>query len=175
MDLGAASIHLLLPAGSVVSDLKLLGGLSEVTWKQTGNELFVSWNNLEGYTIQENQVLFSLYFDEKPLGTFMSSVNTEFANPMADVIHGFRFAGPNASISDETISIRVYPNPTEGLLQFSAVADKVAVSDLQGRVVFVKSLGGGNSVDLSDLPNGVYIVRLAVGDITSQHKVVLKD
>jgi hypothetical protein len=173
--LGAASIQILLPAGAVVSDVKLFRGLSDVVWNQSGNDLYLAWSSLVEQSVAENEVVLSLYFDEMPIGPFLSSINTEFADPWAEIISGFRLAGPGYVQSSSSSSIQVYPNPTQGHLLFSSEVDQVDVTDLHGRLVMNNLSGRYSGLDISALPKGVYVIRLTKGDVISLHKVVLKD
>jgi hypothetical protein len=173
--LGAVSIELLLPIGAVVSDVKLFNGVEGIVWHQTGTELFVAWSDLAGVSVESNSVLMSIYFENKPTGAFMSSINTEFANLWADPIHGFRFGAPVLSTIEKTTAIQIYPNPSQGMVKFTADVDYVQVTDLQGRIILENAAKTITSLDLSALPKGVYLVVLRKGEYIAQHKVVLKD
>ena len=62
--------------------------------------------------------------------------------------------------------VGIYPNPTADVLYLTGVSDAdVAITDLFGSVLV--SIGGynGSSIDVSDLPAGLYIVR--VGDFAA--------
>jgi hypothetical protein len=72
----------------------------------------------------------------------------------------------------------VYPNPTSGILHIQASKDyeSIEIADYNGHVV--KQFSGHKSsgifsIDLNDLPGGVYFVRLRIKDDVHVKKVVL--
>ena len=66
--------------------------------------------------------------------------------------------------------LRVYPNPTGGLLHFSP-ATPFELTSLQGKVL-LKSSEAVESVNIGGLPPGVYLVKLAAETGTFVTKVV---
>ncbi|MFZ9029120.1 MAG: T9SS type A sorting domain-containing protein [Crocinitomicaceae bacterium] len=67
-----------------------------------------------------------------------------------------------ASISEEeTEELTMYPNPTSGQLNISGGDyDHLSVMDLSGRKVFESKKLASNKYDLSDVPTGVYLVKV---------------
>ena len=69
-------------------------------------------------------------------------------------------------------SFSIYPNPATSQLTINNVqltADNIKILDITGKVVLVSSLRGGTtnqSVDISDLQNGVYFVK--VGSVVKE-------
>lgn len=55
--------------------------------------------------------------------------------------------------------LRIYPNPTTGLMQLSQPADEVRIYDMTGRQIAL--LHNVRQIDLGTLPAGVYTLRLA--------------
>ncbi|WP_417611331.1 T9SS type A sorting domain-containing protein [Owenweeksia hongkongensis] len=81
------------------------------------------------------------------------------------------------------VNFDIYPNPTNGMvfidLKESPSADNsVTVLDLNGKVIMNRSLvnpqTGMMDIDLSDLANGMYIIRIKSGDQNYQSKRVMK-
>lgn len=75
---------------------------------------------------------------------------------------------------------RIYPNPTAGVVNWEvniagSSIPSVEVTDVQGRKVLdTLPRGGSTSIDLSELPSGVYSLRLILDDRSSAFsKVVL--
>jgi len=68
----------------------------------------------------------------------------------------------------------IYPNPTAGQLNFS-LNDilKIDVYDLQGRLIMQKK--GGNSIDLSNIDNGLYLIKLYSKDNHQTHSVFKRE
>ena len=82
-----------------------------------------------------------------------------------------------AALSSEQFknnNITLYPNPAASVINVSAAAQDVQYNmfDLSGRQVVPKS--NGNTIDVSSLQEGVYILQLNVSGAISQHKVAVK-
>lgn len=60
--------------------------------------------------------------------------------------------------------IKLYPNPTEGLLYVESARDfhKIEVLDLNGRKIYKTSTGP--KIDLSSLPAGIYLLKFSAND-----------
>ena len=79
-------------------------------------------------------------------------------------------------------SVSVYPNPSRGIinLDLKAIASrevKVVVNNMIGNEVFstlAKNNNGSAQLDLSDLQNGVYIVKITTSTGSFVQRVVLK-
>ncbi|MEM1324802.1 MAG: T9SS type A sorting domain-containing protein [Bacteroidota bacterium] len=78
-----------------------------------------------------------------------------------------------SSVTDiRTTDIAVYPNPTNGLLQIDNIlADEVEVFDHIGRRVKTFSIPD-QTYDISDLPNGLYLLTIKKDDAVYTAKVV---
>ncbi|MEO0898157.1 MAG: DUF3616 domain-containing protein [Bacteroidota bacterium] len=80
--------------------------------------------------------------------------------------------GPVMSLTDlyASLSVKVYPNPTEGMLtiegQMGDRMDYVKVIDLNGRAIFTQELGKADfaEVDLAFLPTGMYTLHIQAGE-----------
>ena len=70
----------------------------------------------------------------------------------------------------------VYPNPTKGKVQFGpAQFDQVKVFNTFGKLMMVKTnQSSSNSVDMSSLPNGCYLLRVESGKSVYSSKVILQ-
>ena len=72
-----------------------------------------------------------------------------------------------------TNAVTVYPNPTRGTLFFDRPVRETAVYDAAGQRRLY-SHGFSRSIDISALPDGVYIIFLKNDTGTDVHKVILK-
>jgi hypothetical protein len=74
--------------------------------------------------------------------------------------------------------IKVYPNPADGVLfienNLNLGNGVVEVIDVQGQVVRTVSLINLTRIDISDLENGIYFVRIENGDRVFHRKVVVQ-
>ncbi|GHT34328.1 hypothetical protein FACS189434_10310 [Bacteroidia bacterium] len=73
----------------------------------------------------------------------------------------------------QTVSdIQIYPNPNDGLLYISGIADfDVQIFNLSGEKVLQKQQQNGK-IDISTLNNGVYVVKLISGNETFERTIV---
>jgi YD repeat-containing protein len=91
---------------------------------------------------------------------------------------------PEKAIKDESFlsgSIKIYPNPTQGLLEIEVpVSDdnyelQIIVTDINGRKIIDKRNEPTKTVvDLSSQPGGMYILILKQGDTYSKWKIIKK-
>lgn len=83
-------------------------------------------------------------------------------------------AGQHAGISNVTdATVQLYPNPTSNVLNINAEGvQEVSVIDINGRTVMTEK--NANTVNLSDLANGVYYVRVITNNGVATEKIVKK-
>jgi len=84
------------------------------------------------------------------------------------------YAGAGAvSINNaEQVSTNLYPNPTTGMVTIEAESfQNATVIDMTGRVVMTSN---NNVIDMSNLNNGVYMVRINTANGTATQKIVKK-
>jgi hypothetical protein len=82
-------------------------------------------------------------------------------------------AGNTASISEvENAKVSLYPNPVTNVLNIEAEGiQEVNVLDVNGRTVMTAN---SNRIDMSDLANGVYFVRVITANGVSTQKIAKK-
>ncbi|MGM0626486.1 MAG: InlB B-repeat-containing protein, partial [Bacteroidota bacterium] len=82
----------------------------------------------------------------------------------------------NAANTYELSGFRMYPNPTGGKLTIEGgEIQMLEICDLQGRVLHsFATRGETKQVNLSDLPKGLYIVRITSTHAVSSQKLVLE-
>ena len=87
-------------------------------------------------------------------------------------------ANPNIGVEENQLTgVGVYPNPSTGLVNVAFVnTGKYSVDVLNnlGQTVHSTRMNGTSSMDLSDLPKGVYSLRISNGTATTVDRVVLK-
>lgn len=85
-------------------------------------------------------------------------------------------------ITDE-LTVKVYPNPTQGLLRveiyevaeefFDSKQNVITVNDVNGRLLIqITPVLPVNEVNLSNNPNGVYFMRLKIGKFSKTYKII---
>jgi hypothetical protein len=89
---------------------------------------------------------------------------------------------PTGAIENTNISMEIYPNPSNGIFNVSInkslVNPEIQITDSRGRLLkdIQYNLNAGNksvSVDLSDLPIGVYFLRLMDEGYVGLEKIIL--
>jgi hypothetical protein len=81
-----------------------------------------------------------------------------------------------------SLGLKIFPNPTSGILYIRSDKDietdlSIKLIDQSGRVIFVKTtdkseVNAGITLDLSNLKNGIYILRINNSDIVKIRKVI---
>ena len=90
-----------------------------------------------------------------------------------DITLTAQFAERTAIAPVAEMQVKVYPNPTTGIVNVDAQeVQKIELFDLGGRML--RSMGQTSSVDLSTLPEGVYYLRITCKDGYRVVKVIKK-
>lgn len=104
-----------------------------------------------------------MYFEEgvNLVITESSDGLTNVSYPLADIrkITCEEMVGTLENTSD---NIAIYPSPTHDVLHFRNVNGQhnVKVYALDGRMVMSFQINGNQSIDISDLPSGMYLVNI---------------
>ena len=90
------------------------------------------------------------------------------------VVDDIRLTGDGAASIDDVnnANVALYPNPVSGKLFFSEDVREVSVVDVNGRVVANEK--NTHVIDMSELSNGVYFVRVITDNGTATKKIVKK-
>jgi len=82
------------------------------------------------------------------------------------------------SVAEEIIGqVTVYPNPTTGIIRVGVEGEReftVHVMDCTGRNVMIQRSAGEHLVDVSELPDGVYVLRLERAGKLLGHRRIVK-
>ena len=76
------------------------------------------------------------------------------------------------------VQVRIYPNPTHGHLKVvlqgvDELQGTIEVYDTQGkRIAYLTNAEHENDIDLSPQPNGIYLMRLSIGNEVSTWKII---
>jgi hypothetical protein len=141
MVLGAIQVNMELPAGIRVEGVRSAFRNGNFDFHQEGNELRLSWYDVDGITLSENDLLFTMEL------TGLSSLNaadlrfgelSEAASPLAELYPLVGLRLPRVLGADHLISI--FPNPARDLSQLrlnlaEASVVSMRVLDARGRVV----------------------------------------
>ena len=74
---------------------------------------------------------------------------------------------------DVTSNVKIYPNPTTGILNIECQAkiDEVSVFNILGNKVYT---GIGNKVDIGNLPDGIYFVNMKINNQVVTKRILKK-
>ena len=83
-----------------------------------------------------------------------------------------------ATLSTDDLALKniaIYPNPSKGILHIDTNKNiQVSVTDLLGKtVVPTQNFNTNNTIDISNLNNGMYIVKVSNGNTTGSLKIIL--
>ncbi|WP_299116632.1 endonuclease [uncultured Winogradskyella sp.] len=101
---------------------------------------------------------------DRPTTTFNINEWNSFASNNCDDLGSHT---QTLSIDDLTIeNISIYPNPVKSLLNFNLKSDietHIEIYDVLGKRVYVKIINTSKALDLHNLKNGVYILKISQG------------
>jgi uncharacterized protein YwlG (UPF0340 family) len=108
------------------------------------------------------------------------SIGEIVVNPVNESQSSSGIIGILAQVNQQTLEvpqldlnskITVFPNPTTSVISFQTKVDlvneKVSVYNLSGKLVSKKQVSTENSIDLSDVANGVYLITFENKKINS--------
>jgi len=122
----------------------------------TGDKLFF---NVNGNWVQNQELQGSLM------------MHPRFDRASADFILSL----PPTSEETITPSLKIYPNPTDGIVWIEGQVDQAVVMDLYGqRLREYTNLVDKTSLDLSGLLPGLYIIKINKKGANSSHKILLR-
>lgn len=71
-------------------------------------------------------------------------------------------------------SVQIYPNPTTGMVYINGVDDAtITVFDISGKMISNNQTIDGDIIDLSSLPNGIYLINVQKDGSTMTKKISL--
>ncbi len=90
------------------------------------------------------------------------------------------FVAPAVNIANKLENnVNIYPNPTTGIFNIELPTNsentEIAVIDITGKIIYETTTKGTNtSIDLSNNPQGVYILKLQFNEQTINQKIIVK-
>ena len=133
-----------------------------------------TWNN----NCEWNSVAYKIEVEKTGLGQPVVHITEDIAPQQAATSKSATLRNPeNMADAD---AIRIYPNPSTGLLNINLVQDieaQIDVFDLSGRKIqsrIVTTGTGTVQMDLSGYAKGIYMVHIHTGKGTAIHKVILQ-
>jgi hypothetical protein len=156
------------------------------------NLLQIRWVSLTPVSVSANETLFAIHAKVKnsvaPVNGFSLDQDplSELADGNGIVIDGAKLAIADPGLGNTASSgtLSVYPNPASREMNIEFVMEKAGefhadLVSLQGMVVLKTSKSGCHAglnktaIDLSDLPNGAYLLKATCGDQQQTTKVIV--
>ncbi len=84
-----------------------------------------------------------------------------FSTPTAATVDGIE--GDPLGIADESVTVNVYPNPTDGMITIEADnISEIVIMNMMGQIVgrYADINGSSANIDMSGYENGTYLVRI---------------
>ncbi len=76
---------------------------------------------------------------------------------------------------NQRLEVKIYPNPSKGIIKLTQEVDQIEIYDLKGRLkVSETNINSGQSIDISHLPDNLYLIKLRKGNKYSTLKVMLR-
>jgi len=143
-----------------------------------GNDLYIAsdlGNHISKVDITAAEPILTTVIDEgldRPFDIVYHEEAMYIANAGGGSILKFNIDPIILSESITNTEIKVFPNPTTGLLQLQNVnADRVMVLDNLGKVMLVENRPN-HQIDISDLATGLYFLQVVVGKNIYNTKVI---
>ena len=71
--------------------------------------------------------------------------------------------------------VSLYPNPANDKIQIKGLGSyQIHITDVQGRVVKSDYIAGAGTIDVSDVPNGLYLIRISSAGISETLRFVVR-
>lgn len=105
-------------------------------------------------------------------GTYLYRCNVHSGTMTGKVI----VANPSSSIEEKEITFNVYPNPAKDFVQIKTSATEYSVQlfDMLGNRVLTQNMNGKYTIDISSLPQGMYMMEINAGSNHSTRRLIKK-
>lgn len=106
----------------------------------------------------------------------MPSVDGTFMDNGLSLVSGLNLGSTGANDLNQQQNPRFFPNPTSGIVNFTATADLylVTIVDVLGSIVYNGHFSGNSQIDLSNQSKGIYFIKIEGGDFVKVEKLILK-
>jgi len=163
-----------------------LSGLGKRMWLNNGDlKMVVIGNtgitNIDMQPSFQNTGTWYDYFSGQSFDVNNTSTYTKTLTPGEFHIYTNQYFVFPVSIEEQNTNnepnVNIYPNPSNGIFTIEVDLNySVNVYDLAGRNISNTSLNeGSNQVDLSDLKNGIYIIKFTKNDISFYKKIIINN
>jgi hypothetical protein len=166
----------------VMTIVKLDGTGNVLYTKSTTNPASLSWTQANSIALDEGGDIFingcignECKFDN--IDIHPSSPNIEyFMAKLGNNVTGG--GGVVSGIKTQSMGnkLSVYPNPASGVISINGLNEKagISITDLSGKIVLAaQASAAANTVDISPLPNGAYILEVNTAGTKAYQKIII--
>lgn len=93
--------------------------------------------------------------------------------PLYFAMDNLEYQAADASLTKNEINFSVYPNPASEKLTIDKEAGIIKLTDLNGKVILIKQHYNKTSIDVSELPSGLYLIHLQNKNQITTQKIVV--
>jgi hypothetical protein len=127
-------------------------------------------------TLSSCEALSICDFLESPGGEIEIHDNATGCNSQDEVEEAcLEFSVPDQNAKND---FSIYPNPTKGILSISynngAAIDEIIIYNQMGQKVFEGELDN-NTIDVSSLPEGMYVIEIRTSEFQIREKLIVND
>lgn len=113
--------------------------------------------------ISENAIL------KVPCGSLSAYASSEWNDDFVQIIEMCDGLGLEDEVAESEM-ISIYPNPTMDRVNFDRLIERIDVVDLSGKKI--KTFENANSINIGDLPKGIYYLKLYLNENIIVKKVI---
>ena len=123
--------------------------------------------DLTGLSVIPRSITFR--FESSDMGQFGINTPTYFA------IDDIKYSMPLTVQKLNLNQMRVYPNPANEVVSVTGVEGNVSITNIFGEIVYYGTLTEGQSIDISDLIYGMYIISVSNGtESIASEKLIIR-
>jgi hypothetical protein len=150
--------------------------LEWTTTSESNNNSFIVEAYENEIWVQDGQVLGSGTTTESADYKYYPTITAELYRLKSKDFDGIEHISDVVSVNcnnNEITNVKIFPNPTKSIVNFSEPLKNVVIKDLYGKQIKIEETSDLTSLDVSQFRNGVYVIYYGKNDITYQSKIIV--
>ncbi len=135
-------------------------------WDETSNSWTIQSEEYDTYNANNNILSYLFKYSNQGVVFEKDSTNYYYKNNSAGI----------SQYSNLNNKISIYPNPSSGIFTIeinSTTKQIMQVYDINGRIVLTQTINGKATIDMTNLPAGVYNINLLSNEGVVNKRVVI--